>query len=358
MRKNKISVPSEKIRDCLMRKAEAVGIRAQAFLEITTKCNFKCIHCFNRCLLKRKELTYNEICSVLDQLAGMGALLLRISGGEAFIHNDFWKIIKYARKKEFIVRINSNGSLITSEIAQRLADLSISRVEISIYGMNEDTYKLVTNVSGAFRKVMQGIEHLKREWVTYRLKMILMRENLSQLADFKEMEKSLGVQQQVFYKINPRLDGCRTPIKYQLTFWQMKKFLKENPQYCQPAFNSFPSPSGMLCGTGRHQVVINSVGDVMPCIYFSPFGRHLNIRNMPIVQILKKDPIFKRLKEFRFKNIPECLRCDVAGYCTICAKDFLLPNGKFFSSPIKNKCRIARLGKVIYEKYKGITKCT
>jgi radical SAM protein with 4Fe4S-binding SPASM domain len=354
-----ISVPADEVRDYLMSKAEAVGIRAQAFLEITTKCNFKCIHCFNACSLKRKELTYNEIRNVLDQLADIGCILLRISGGEPLIRNDFWKIIEYARRKEFMVRINSNGSLITCEIARRLVDLAISRVEISIYGMNEDTYKLVTNVRGAFGNVMHAIERIKKEGLPYRLKMILMRDNFSQLAAFKRLGKNLGVQHQVFFKINPRIDGCRVPINHQITFRQMKQFLEQHPQYCQPAFNSFPSPLGMLCETGGlHQVIINSTGDVMPCIYFSSIGKHMNIRNKSISEILKKDSIFRRLKDFRWKNIPECLRCDAAGYCFMCAKDFLLSSGRLRSSPIKKKCRIARLAKTIYGKYTDAPKGT
>jgi len=357
MLKNKISARSEELREYLKSKAEAVGIRAQAFLEITTKCNFKCVHCYNRCSLKRKELTYDEICFVLDQLADMGTLLLRISGGEPFIRNDFWKIIEYARKKEFMVRINSNGSLITSEVARRLAGLAVSGVEITIYGMNEDTYKLVTNVKGAFGKVMQAIEQLKREGLLYLLKMALMRENFSQLAAFEKMEKSPYVQYEVFYEMLPRCDGCRAPIRHQLTFRQMKKFLEQYPEYCQPHFNSPPSPLAILCKTGGlDQVSINSAGDVMPCVYFTPIGKHMNIRNKPIAEILKKGHIFRLLKNFYRRNISECSRCDAARYCNICTKDFMLPNGKFFLSPIKNKCRIAWLKKSIYEKYQGIPK--
>ncbi len=330
-----------------------MGIPIRAFLEITTKCNFRCVHCYYSRRLNRKDMIYSEICSVLDQLAEIGCLFLDISGGEPLVRADFWKIIAYAKKKEFAITLNTNGSLITPEVAKCLAGLFIHRVEMSIYGMDEDAYKLVTGIKGAFKKVIRAVEWLRSERIPLRLKMVLMRENFSQLEAFERMVKKMDVEHAISWGIHPRLDKCRAPLRHNLTLPQLEKFLSGHPEYCQPELGSRPSPLRMLCGTGSFDLVcINSLGEVIPSLYLSPVGKHMNIRNNTLTKILKKDLLFRRLKDTCWQDIPKCMDCKAVLYCSLCPAAFALTTGKLISSPLKTICRIAWMKKRIYERMK------
>ena len=63
----------------------------------------------------------------------MGVLWLTFSGGEVFLRRDFLDIVALARKKRFSVTVYSSGTLINEKKADRLAELKVSRIELSIY---------------------------------------------------------------------------------------------------------------------------------------------------------------------------------------------------------------------------------
>ncbi len=75
------------------------------YFELTYKCNLECIHCYADVPHVGKELHYNEIISVLNQLANAGMLYICFSGGEPLIRKDFIEIMAHARALGFAVTI-------------------------------------------------------------------------------------------------------------------------------------------------------------------------------------------------------------------------------------------------------------
>ena len=67
------------------------------FIEVTKRCSFKCVHCYNQGLVTKKEMSYGEICSIFDQMADLGAYLVVITGGDPLARTDLLKIIKYCK---------------------------------------------------------------------------------------------------------------------------------------------------------------------------------------------------------------------------------------------------------------------
>lgn len=85
----------------LSKKTRKKSIPFRATIELTYRCNLKCVHCYITEDKFKKELSLNEICSILDQLADLGCLHLSITGGEIFIREDIFEILTYAKKKGF-----------------------------------------------------------------------------------------------------------------------------------------------------------------------------------------------------------------------------------------------------------------
>src|SRR5215813_11409639 len=108
----------------LSAKALSLGVPLSAHLDVTYRCNERCVHCY----LDHEdhgEMSLAEITDLLDQLADAGVFFLTISGGEIFLRPDLFDIIKHARKRWFAVKIKTNGILIREAQARRLAELSI-----------------------------------------------------------------------------------------------------------------------------------------------------------------------------------------------------------------------------------------
>ena len=112
--------------------------------DITSRCNLKCIHCYINGTCSGNELTYQEICDILDQIADEGCLWLVITGGEPLMRPDFMDIYRYAKNKGIFVTLFTNGTLITPEIADFLAEFPPFAIEISLYGMSSISYEKVT----------------------------------------------------------------------------------------------------------------------------------------------------------------------------------------------------------------------
>src|SRR5437870_11634354 len=113
-------------------RALELGVPFSVHLDVTYRCNERCIHCY----LDHDdhgEMTTSEIKAVLDQVAEAGTFMLTFSGGEVFMRRDFFELVEYARRLRFAVRIRTNEVMIRRAEAERLLRLGVDQIQISIY---------------------------------------------------------------------------------------------------------------------------------------------------------------------------------------------------------------------------------
>src|ERR1700675_2416904 len=92
-------------------KALKLGIPLSVQLDLTYRCNERCVHCY----LDHEdhgEMTTSEIRDLLDQLAEAGVFFLTLSGGEILMRKDFFEILEYARALLFCIKLKTNAVLI------------------------------------------------------------------------------------------------------------------------------------------------------------------------------------------------------------------------------------------------------
>lgn len=86
------------------------------YLEITSKCNLRCLHCYNESGILKNEISFELFKRLIDEFDEKPDITF--SGGEPLLHPDIWKMLEYAQDK-----INNdsvlitNATLITDEIA-------------------------------------------------------------------------------------------------------------------------------------------------------------------------------------------------------------------------------------------------
>src|SRR5947207_5639785 len=100
----------------LSQKTEALRIPLSVHVDLTMRCNERCIHCY-RVIEQRPELTTNELKALVDELARAGTLYLTFSGGAIFLRKDLFELIEDARRLQFDLRLTSNALLITPPMA-------------------------------------------------------------------------------------------------------------------------------------------------------------------------------------------------------------------------------------------------
>ena len=180
-------------------KAERRRVPLNVHFELTYRCNEQCIHCF--CVVphgqeeeaKKRELTYDEITRVLDDLAEMGGLHLTLSGGEVLVRRDFFDIAAYAEERGFVLRIFTNGIGLTRERIERIAALEPLTVELSIFSADPAVHDGITRVPGSFDRLIRNVHRLKAHGLRVYLKTVVMKPNIADLLKLRELGKDLDV---------------------------------------------------------------------------------------------------------------------------------------------------------------------
>jgi MoaA/NifB/PqqE/SkfB family radical SAM enzyme len=166
----------------------------EGHLDLTYRCNNACLHCWlwkpPNALEQQDELTFDEIRRIVDQARSLGTCRWSISGGEPMLRADFPEIFDYLTRKAASFSLNTNGTLITPEIAQLLRRKGTKM--IALYGATADVYDLVTRSSGGFEKVMRGFEYMKQAGAGFTVQLIPMRANWHQWDQMQELARSLS----------------------------------------------------------------------------------------------------------------------------------------------------------------------
>ena len=152
-------------------------IPIEVIFEITHRCNLPCKHC---CLPDHEdhgELSFDEICRLLDQLAGAGTLFLSLTGGEVCTRRDFLEIVDAAVARGFAVKVLTNATMITDEIAAHLAAAGVLELSVSVYGPTAEVHDAVTDQPGSFTRTLAGIERLLAHGLHVTMKTPLLTDN-------------------------------------------------------------------------------------------------------------------------------------------------------------------------------------
>lgn len=130
-----------------------------AYIELTSKCNLRCLHCYNEFGVLKDLFSMKEYKNVLDSLPEGKETAVTLSGGEPLLHPQIWEFISELDKKAFGKKLMiTNATLITPEIANRIKEHDIS-IQVSLNGSCAETHDKLCG-KGNFERTMKGMEHL------------------------------------------------------------------------------------------------------------------------------------------------------------------------------------------------------
>ncbi|HLZ10993.1 MAG TPA: radical SAM protein [Candidatus Acidoferrum sp.] len=202
-----------------------LGKRApvEVSIEVTRRCPLECLHCYNNLPMgdreaRKSELTLSEHIRLLDELVAAGCLWVLYTGGEIFGRKDFVEIYKAAKSRGFLVTLFTNGTLITPQIADMLAEWRPFAIEITMYGATRETYEALTQVPGSYDRCMRGIRLLLERNLPLKLKTVPTTVNRHEVFEMKRMaEEDFGVEFKFDPLVNPRIDCSASPLAVRLS---------------------------------------------------------------------------------------------------------------------------------------------
>lgn len=126
-------------------------------IELTSRCNERCVHCYIPYDLKLFDISEELYYSTLEQLSKMGVLSVTLSGGECMCHPKFKEFLRAAKNYDFYVNILSNLTLLDDEIIGIMKEGNVSSVQTSLYSMIPEHHDAITTVKGSFYKTRDNI---------------------------------------------------------------------------------------------------------------------------------------------------------------------------------------------------------
>ena len=144
------------------RRALAAEVPISATLELTHRCNLKCAFCCNRRIDDERPLRLEEWLEVISELRRLGTLFVTLTGGEPLAHPRFFEIAGAVLERHMALRLLTNGTLIDTGTAEKIAGLHPLSVELSLHGAAARTHDAATGVPGSFEAMWRAVDLLER----------------------------------------------------------------------------------------------------------------------------------------------------------------------------------------------------
>ncbi|MBA7604373.1 Anaerobic sulfatase-maturating enzyme [subsurface metagenome] len=168
----------------------------------TNRCNLNCLHCYSSSTTDRSndELSTAEAKQLLSGLAEVNCPVVLFTGGEPLLRDDLFELLAEARRLGLQTVISSNGTLIDSATADKLAEVGVNYVGISIDG-DQEFHDQFRQVRGSFKAALEGIESCKKAGIKTGLRFTITKSNAGQIPFVFELAASTDVQRICFYHL-------------------------------------------------------------------------------------------------------------------------------------------------------------
>jgi radical SAM protein with 4Fe4S-binding SPASM domain len=304
-------------------KAERLGIPISVQVDLTYRCNERCVHCY----LDHDdhgEMTTAEIKHLLEELAEAGVFIVTFSGGEIFLRKDFFELLTYARRTlQFCVKLKTNALMIREREAALLRELGVESIQVSIYSHRPEVHDAITLVPGSLKRSLAAIRFLKSQGLRVIMANVLMVQNMADYPAVRALAEEMGVECTMDPTITPMMDGDRGVLDLGVNGNALRQVFRDAALVGDvDEFCAIPAPAGedeleaTPCSAGHTACYVSPYGDVFPCVQFPlPTG---NVRKQKFIDIWRDSDRMKEVRSIRLKDLTTCSSCSHVGSCTRC----------------------------------------
>ena len=304
-----------------------------------SRCNCRCVMCdIWKGNNNIKQLEEHDISNLLDSLNQLKTKMIVMSGGEALMHPNFFRLCEIIKSNSIKITLLSTGLLLKkySKDVLRLTD----EVIVSLDGSRE-IHDKIRNIPNAFDKLRAGVRELKKENQKFRVtaRCVIQKENFRDFPNIVDAAKEIGLDQISFLTADVTTDAFNRPdlwneqkageIKLSVNELDEFKnviesliithsndfktrFIAESPDkirrfyhYYAAYYNnsSFPEIS---CNAPWVSSVIEADGRVRPCFFHEAIG---DIRENSFSDIINSEKSVTFRKNLDVKTNSICEKC-------------------------------------------------
>jgi MoaA/NifB/PqqE/SkfB family radical SAM enzyme len=284
-----------------------------------------------------KQLTEHDVSELLVSLKKFGTQHVAMSGGEALLNPNFFKLCEILKRKKIKISLLTTGLTIKKHAEQLLK--WVDEVVVSLDG-DEPLHDAIRNIPGAFNKLREGVEYIKSLNPGYRItaRTVIHRLNFRNWEAIIAEVKKMGIDQVSFLPADVsshafnRQMAWEEPKQHEILLSENElpellevinkiaskegyfnsRFIAESPQKIGQIYEYYAAFYGMnpfpyrKCNAPWVSTVIEADGNVRPCFFHDVIG---NIRDSSLSSILNSDEAFRFRKTLNIGTNATCIKC-------------------------------------------------
>ncbi len=321
-------------------------------LEITDRCNNNCRHCYvnksenDEC--KNYEATTDFYKRIISEAESLGCMLVKISGGEPLVFDGFDEIYTHIVKSGMSVSVFTNARLIDESRAMLFSKYPPKApFEVSVYGLDNETYTKVARKSGAYDEMVRGIKFLCKYNIPTILKFVSLSQNINQTAQFESWAKDI-------YPSAKALTSYSSPLMSRTDEKDNKKERMnakdivaanfESPDYVSKIAHLIAPPRKdrkiFSCTAGK-EPRINSSMNLLTCGLMSEDAFSVSLKDKPLEIALSE--LKKNLSDAKPSKgfVEKCSSCIMFSFCENCPAKAFAEHKSL--EPVEYFCEISTL---------------
>ncbi|MCH7828175.1 MAG: radical SAM protein [Bacteroidetes bacterium] len=304
-----------------------------------SRCNCRCVMCdIWKGNNNIKQLEETDIEKLLSSLKTFSTKLVVMSGGEALMHPNFFKLCDILHSRKIKITILSTG-LLLKKYAEEIITKT-NEVIVSLDG-SQEIHDKIRNIPYAFNKLKDGVAELKNLNKNYRItaRCVIQKTNFKDLPNIIDAAKDIGLDQISFLNADVSTDAFNRPNLWEdekvgevkLSFEEVAQFkeiieslinthskdfknsfIAESPDKLRRFYNYYAAFYGLCdfstvtCNAPWVSTVIEADGSVRPCFFHKKIG---NIKNHDLVDILNSESAITFRNNLDLKTNSVCKKC-------------------------------------------------
>lgn len=320
----------------LLNQARAKNIPMNGSIELLPLCNLNCKMCYVR--LSKEEMeaqgrmrTVDEWLDIARQMKESGVLFLLLTGGEPLMYPGFRELFVALKKMGMILTINTNGTLLDESWAQFFAENKPRRINITVYGSCEETYRDLCRAPKGFEQAVNAVRLLKEKGVDVKVSGSATKANEADIEGIIRLAHELQVpavidtymmpavrERSLPYDHQSRLDpkaAARVRIR-SLELEMTKETFKQYRKMTLAQIDGFvpgeEREENIGCMAGNCSFAVNWQGNLQPCVILS----HLNANVFEVGFQNAWNYVMEEAKNL--KTSSKCSVCRLRPLCRTC----------------------------------------
>ena len=304
-----------------------------------SRCNCRCVMCdIWKGNNNIKQLEESDVEKLLDSMKKLNTKSVVMSGGEALMHPNFFRLCEILKSRKIRITLLSTGLLLKKYVKEIISNTD--EVIVSLDGSRE-VHDKIRNIPNAFDKLKEGAQELKRLNPRYRItaRCVIQKENFEDFPNIVDAAKDIGLNQISFLAADVTTDAFNRP-----DLWDVQKagevklsrtdlvkfkdvieslinshsnefntnFIAESPDKIRRFYHYYSAYYGgnkfpeMKCNAPWVSAVIEADGSVRPCFFHQVIG---DIKENSLTEIINSEKSISFRKNLDVRTNEICEKC-------------------------------------------------